>query len=70
MSKDKHEHLKDTMRDIGSMLTKAMPDNAGFALFVFDFNKGDKPGFITYTSNADRQGMIKTIREWLSHVED
>lgn len=38
----------------------------GFALLVFDFNN---PGISNYISNADRQDMIKSLRETADRLE-
>jgi len=55
------KHLKS----IAELLKSAMPDNMGFALFMFS----DKT-HLHYASSVKREIMIKAIREWLSHVED
>ncbi len=38
----------------------------GFVLMVFDFGDG---GHLAYVSNAQRDGMIGAVREWLARQE-
>ena len=44
-----------------------VPPGTGFALFLFDFGAH---GNLAYASNGRREDMIRTMREWLSKVED
>jgi hypothetical protein len=40
----------------------------GVAFFLFQFD-GDGPSNTCYGSNADRQDMIKAVKEWLDRQE-
>lgn len=58
-------------RQIADALRRALPENLGFTLFIFDQGKnvteGD-PTFFTYISTASREDMVSTLRAWLAKV--
>lgn len=54
--------LPDKLRAAIKDLEKQFP-GLGVTLFVFDF--GGPGGGISYISNAERSGMIETVREWI-----
>lgn len=58
--------LEATCRRIGKRIGEGVPAGVGFVLLLFDF--GDD-GFFTYLSNAEREGMIKGLRELLAKLE-
>lgn len=47
------------MRALADALKEALPEK-GFALFVFEFHK---PGMASYISNAERETMLKALKE-------
>jgi len=47
-------------------LTGYLGQRVGFAVFVFDFGDG---GNVGYASNAQRDGMIAAVREWLARQD-
>lgn len=53
------------MREVGTMLKKMLP-GLGFALLVFRF---EKPGMSNYLSNAQREDMIKSLKETVARLE-
>lgn len=55
------------LRKVTDRIKRELPPHTGMALFVFDLGGG---GNIAYASTAEREGMIKGIREWLEKVED
>lgn len=57
-----------TLKDIGHLIGGACPPGWGFALFMFDFGEGANRT-ISYISNADRESMVKTLREFLGKLE-
>jgi hypothetical protein len=63
----KRMELESIMRELSILVKSQIPQGVGFALLVFDFGEG---GFLAYGSNAERQGMIHTVEEWLARVKD
>jgi hypothetical protein len=61
------KEIEPIVKDIGNIIGRSLPENMGFALFVFTLGEG---GHMTYISSANRKSMIKAVREWLSKVED
>lgn len=45
----------------------ASPQKVGFCLLVFPFNGA--PGLMNYISNAEREDMLKALREFIAHAE-
>jgi hypothetical protein len=43
-------------------------ERTGFVLMIFDFT-GTGQGHLAYVSNAQRDGMIGAVREWLARQE-
>lgn len=58
--------LEAKARDIGRLLKRTMPKGVGFTLLLFDFGHD---GWMTYLSSADRQDMIKAMREFIFKLE-
>lgn len=59
------------MNDIGHIIAKAIKDcdtNYGFALLVFPFGHGADHR-INYISNANREDMLATMKEFIARVE-
>lgn len=53
-------HLAQVVK--GALLKR----NVGFTLFLFDFGES---GFLSYASSANREDMIRTLKEWLRQAE-
>ena len=49
--------------ELAGVIQSALPKGLGFALFVFNFGDG---GHLAYMSNAQREDMIKAVKEWLA----
>lgn len=62
--------LEAACRELAGMLEPRLKgmfgQRVGFALLVFDF--GSK-GNMAYLSNAERDGMISLVKEWLALLE-
>lgn len=54
------------MRDLATIIKKEIP-GLGFALFCFEFHK---PGMSNYISNAQREDMIKALKETIERLEN
>lgn len=69
---NEHEQfvVEDLMRLIGQAVDHTLKDNVGhkgWALLVFDFHES---GIANYISNANRQDMIKLLRETADRIEN
>lgn len=51
---------------MGKVIGSCMPDGLGFALIFTDFGES---GGMAYVSNAEREGMIKVLREAANKIE-
>ena len=61
--------FEDLMKMLGYAIEHTLEDNfgkMGFALLVFDFGA---PGTGNYISNANREDMIKSLRETADRLE-
>ena len=61
--------LKTVMNDIAHILDRVIKEskeNQGFALFIFDFGTN---GRINYISNAQREDMLATLKEFIAKCE-
>lgn len=54
------------MKTIGMILKEILPENMGFTLLTFNF--GDA-GLCNYISDANREDMIKSLRETADRLE-
>ncbi len=57
--------LPNRMRDAISAVQTVMPPNTGVIVFTFDFGGGG----MAYVSNAEREGAIAAIKEWIALQE-
>lgn len=69
--------LKNVMSDktraagegLANVIDKSIPDNHGFALFIFEYGQPDGNKQISYISNARRDDMIAMMKDWLAVQE-
>jgi len=62
--------VQESLREIGKTLGATAPVGWGFALFMFEFKEGpDGERNMQWVSNAQRSGMIKTLREMADRLE-
>ena len=61
------------MNDIGRILEGAINPNGekvnGFALLMFPFGQPDNPHRCNYISNANREDMLATMKEFIARAE-
>jgi hypothetical protein len=57
------EKAEAMLKEVGQILKGMCPDGYGFSLLVFTFGEG---GNMFYASNAQRQDMIKAMREFIA----
>lgn len=60
------EAVEVEARNIGRVIGKSLPPNIGFGLVLFSFGED---GFLTYISNAQREDMVKALRECADKIE-
>lgn len=58
--------LETFARGLVEALTEALPEGIGFALLLFHFGEG---GNLAWISNAQREDMIRALREQLARFE-
>lgn len=63
---DRRRQLETTARRCANKIRTDLPPGAGFALLVFDFGPR---GFMAYISNAEREDMIRALREQIARLE-
>jgi hypothetical protein len=60
------ERAEKMLNEIGKMLREACPPGFGFSLLVFTFG----PGAMFYTSNAQREDMIRAMQEFITKFRE
>lgn len=69
MDYEKLKQMEENARDIGHVLGFAIKkgglEDIGFALFLFSFS-GEE---CTYIANADREDMLKMLKEFTGRLE-
>lgn len=60
--------IEDLLKKLGRSLKAEMPLGFGFTLMIFDYGKTDGSAMF-YISSADRQDMIKAMREFIQRYE-
>lgn len=62
-----NEEIKSKLRFIGSNIDEQLPEGWGFGLFIFSYGEN---GAMFWLSSAQREDMIKSLKEWISHQEN
>jgi len=60
------EKAEAMLKEIGELLRSACPKGYGFSLLIFSFGAG---GNMFYTSNADREDMIRAMKEFIQKFQ-
>lgn len=55
------------MRGLAEAIADALPAKSGFCLLVFEMNTDQ--GTMSYISNANREDMVKALKEFISKAE-
>ena len=58
----RNEPAEKMLKEIGQILRSACPEGYGFSLLIFSFGEG---GNMFYTSNAQREDMIRAMQEFI-----
>jgi hypothetical protein len=65
--------LEEMCRELGGLIDTILERGGlagtGFALLLFDFGEEGRPGWMTYLSNAEREDMLREMREFLERHE-
>lgn len=61
------EKAEAMLKEIGQILKVACPSGYGFSLLVFSFGEG---GNMFYTSNAQREDMIRAMQEFIQKFRE
>lgn len=62
----RNEEVEQKLKDIGRMLKEAMPAGFGFTFLMFSYGA---EGAMFYISSAQREDMIKALREFIQKHE-
>lgn len=60
------DELEHSARYLARKIKALLPGGAGFALLIFDLGG---PGNIAYCSSAQRQDMVKALKELVENLE-
>lgn len=63
------DYIKGKLQNIAQNIDKELPEGFGFALLTFKFNTKPDTSELMYVSNADRQDIVKAMKEWIEKTE-
>lgn len=61
------EIVKRRMQSIARKVDEELPDNFGFVVLAFKFNE---KGEMIYVSNANREDVVKSMKEFIEKTEN
>ena len=61
--------VKARLHNIAKNIDDRLPDGFGFCLLTFPFGE-QKNGEIMYVSNANREDIVKAMKEWIDRTEN
>lgn len=64
------EYIKGKLQNIAQNIDKELPEGFGFALLTFRFNAEPDTSELMYVANADRQDIVKAMKEWIEKTEN
>lgn len=67
---NEEEHIKGKLQNIAQNIDKELPEGFGFALLTFKFNAEPDTSDLMYVSNANRQDIVKAMKEWIEKTEN
>jgi hypothetical protein len=62
----RHPELEARLKEMGDHLRRALGDQIGFSLFLFEFQPG---GSLFYTSNCAREDIVRAMKEFIALQE-
>lgn len=63
---NEEEIVKRRMQSIARKVDEELPDNFGFIVLAFKFNE---KGEMIYVSNANREDVVKSMKEFIEKTE-
>lgn len=67
---NEEEYIKGKLQNIAQNIDKELPEGFGFALLTFKFNAEPDTSDLMYVSNANRQDIVKAMKEWIEKTEN
>lgn len=64
------EYIKGKLQNIAQNIDKELPEGFGFALLTFKFNTKPDTSELMYVANANRQDIVKAMKEWIEKTEN
>ena len=64
---NEEEIVKRRMQSIARKVDEELPDNFGFVVLAFKFNE---KGEMIYVSNANREDVVKSMKEFIEKTEN
>ena len=64
-----NEFVKSKMQKIEKKVDEELPNVYGFVVLSFNFGEG-KDNERMYVSNANRQDIVKAMKEWIKKTEE
>lgn len=64
------DYIKGKLQNIAQNIDKELPEGFGFALLTFKFNAEPDTSDLMYVSNANRQDIVKAMKEWIEKTEN
>lgn len=64
------EYIKGKLQGIAKNIDDELPEGFGFALLTFKFNTEPDTSELMYVANANRQDIVKAMKEWIEKTED
>jgi hypothetical protein len=66
----RNSEIEAKLREIGALVKSQTPEGWGFSVLMFDFTQpGEDPGALFYISSADREDMLKAMKEFIKRNE-
>ena len=64
-----NEFVKSKMQKIAKKVDEELPNGYGSVVLAFNFGEG-KDNEMMYVSNANRQDIVKAMKEWIKKTEE
>lgn len=67
---NEEEYIKGKLQNIAQNIDKELPEGFGFALLTFKFNTEPDTSELMYVANANREDIVKAMKEWIKKTEN
>lgn len=65
----RNPEIENILRKLGHSIEDKLPKGWGFALNIFEYGTPNNPGSNFYISSADRQDVIRMLKEFIAREE-